>query len=215
MLKRLFAAAALIAASFSFTAAPASAHPHVWVTVKSELNYGSDGALTGVRHAWTFDEAFSSYALQGLETTADGKPSEKTLRELAQVNIESLGEFDYFTYARQGKDGFSFAPPKDYFLTHGGTQLTLHFTLPLQKPLASKGRTEIDVYDPTYFVAFQLADKEPIKLAGSPQACALTLQRPQNAPTETATLSEGFFDALTSSSDFGAQFSNKATVNCP
>jgi ABC-type uncharacterized transport system substrate-binding protein len=37
------------------TAVPAFAHPHVWVTMKEELLYGPDGALTGVRHAWTFD----------------------------------------------------------------------------------------------------------------------------------------------------------------
>ncbi|MFD2029922.1 DUF1007 family protein [Ancylobacter dichloromethanicus] len=66
----------------------ALAHPHVWVEVHSELDYAPDGTLSGVRHHWKFDEAFSTYALQGLETTPDGKPSEKTLKDLAQVNIE-------------------------------------------------------------------------------------------------------------------------------
>ena len=45
-------------ASLSIAPAPASAHPHVWVTVKSELVYASDGSITGVRHAWTFDDMF-------------------------------------------------------------------------------------------------------------------------------------------------------------
>ncbi len=84
--------------------APALAHPHVWVVVHSELSYAPDGTLAGVRHNWTFDEGFSSFALQGLETTPDGKPSEKTLAELAQVNIDSLKEFDYFTVAKRGKE---------------------------------------------------------------------------------------------------------------
>src|SRR2546422_10020312 len=45
----------------------ASAHPHVWVTVKSELVYAPDGSVTGVRHAWTFDDMFSVFATQGIE----------------------------------------------------------------------------------------------------------------------------------------------------
>ena len=60
-----FLAAACIVMAF---AVPARAHPHVWVTMKSELVYAADGTTTGVRHAWTFDDMFSTYALQGLET---------------------------------------------------------------------------------------------------------------------------------------------------
>lgn len=204
-------ATVMLLASF---VAPALAHPHVWVTVNSELDYASDGKLTGVRHAWTFDEGFSSYALQGLETTPDGKPSEKTLKELAQVNIDSLKEFDYFTYAKRGKEAIAFAPPKDYSLTYDGTSLTLHFTLPFAQAQAKKGAMTLDVFDPTYFVAFQLADDDPIKLAGASDGCTLTLHRPDPAAVGTTNLSEGFFNALTSASNFGSQFANRVTVSC-
>jgi ABC-type uncharacterized transport system substrate-binding protein len=44
---------------------PAQAHPHVWVTMHTELVYTSDGRITGVRHAWTFDDMFSAFATQG------------------------------------------------------------------------------------------------------------------------------------------------------
>ncbi len=42
-------------------AGTARAHPHVWITATSELVYAPDGAITGVRHAWTFDDMFSTY----------------------------------------------------------------------------------------------------------------------------------------------------------
>jgi ABC-type uncharacterized transport system substrate-binding protein len=32
-------------------ATPAYAHPHVWVTMHTELVYAPDGRITGVRHA--------------------------------------------------------------------------------------------------------------------------------------------------------------------
>jgi ABC-type uncharacterized transport system substrate-binding protein len=58
---------ALITASGCLTAASAHAHPHVWVTMTEELLYAPDGSVTGVRHAWTFDDMFSAFATQGLE----------------------------------------------------------------------------------------------------------------------------------------------------
>ena len=55
----------LLAGGIALGAAPAEAHPHVWITAKSEVVYAPDGSITGVRHAWTFDDMFTTYALQG------------------------------------------------------------------------------------------------------------------------------------------------------
>jgi ABC-type uncharacterized transport system substrate-binding protein len=68
----------------------AQAHPHVWITATSELLYAADGSLTGVRHAWTFDDMFSTYALQGIESKVKGAYSHEELAPLAQTNVESL-----------------------------------------------------------------------------------------------------------------------------
>src|SRR3954464_9558772 len=76
----------------------ASAHPHVWVTFKSEVVYGPDGTVTGVRHAWAFDDMFSTFATQGIEAKEKGKFTREELAPLAEVNVTSLKEFDYFTY---------------------------------------------------------------------------------------------------------------------
>jgi ABC-type uncharacterized transport system substrate-binding protein len=48
------------------------AHPHVWVTMKSEVLYALDGTVTGVRHAWSFDDMFSTFATQGLDSKEKG-----------------------------------------------------------------------------------------------------------------------------------------------
>jgi ABC-type uncharacterized transport system substrate-binding protein len=39
----------------------AQAHPHVWVTMKTEIVFTSDGKITGVRQEWPYDELFSSF----------------------------------------------------------------------------------------------------------------------------------------------------------
>ena len=78
----------------------ASAHPHVWVKAASELVYAADGTITGVRHTWTFDDMFSTYALQGIETKTKGVYTREELAPLAQTNVESLREFGFFTFAK-------------------------------------------------------------------------------------------------------------------
>src|SRR4051812_46849740 len=79
----------------------ARAHPHVWITASSELMYAADGSITGVRHAWSFDDMFSTYALQGIETKTKGAYSREELGPLAQTNVDSLKEFGFFTFARR------------------------------------------------------------------------------------------------------------------
>ena len=59
------------------------AHPHVWVTFHSDVLYAADGTMTGVRHAWTFDEMFSAYALQGIPHAKKGQYTRQELASLA------------------------------------------------------------------------------------------------------------------------------------
>jgi ABC-type uncharacterized transport system substrate-binding protein len=196
------------------TAGTAAAHPHVWLTIKSEVVYAPDGSFTAVRHVWTFDEMFSAFATQGLDKNGDGKLSREELQELAEVNVSSLKEFDYFTVAKVGDKPVVFDAPTDYWLEHGGGQLTLHFTLPVKAGTAAKGAVALDVYDPTYFIAFSFADGDAVKLVGAP-ACKLEVQRSGASNVASQGLSESFFNGLTAGSNFGAQFANRIVVHCP
>src|SRR5262252_3298228 len=81
MIHRLFSYALVAFAGLVIAPAAAQAHPHIWVTVKSEVVYGPDGTVTGVRHAWTFDDMFSVFATQGIESKKKG---EFTREELAR-----------------------------------------------------------------------------------------------------------------------------------
>ena len=116
----------------------AQAHPHVRITAVSELLYAPDGSISGVRHAWTFDDMFSTYALQGIETKQKGVYSREELGSLAQTNVESLHEFAFFTFAKADGKKQKFNEPVDYYLEYKDTALTLHFTLPLKTPVKPK-----------------------------------------------------------------------------
>jgi ABC-type uncharacterized transport system substrate-binding protein len=193
--------------------APASAHPHVWVTASSELLYAPDGTLTGVRHAWMFDDMFSTYALQGIEAKTKGVYTREELAPLAQTNVESLKEFAFFTFARVDGKKQRFVDPVDYYLEYKDATLVLHFTLPFKTPFKAR-QLALEIYDPTYFVDFALQKTDPIHLVGAPASCSLAIQRPSDGTATARMLNEDNFMSG-ENSNFGAMFANKVTVDCP
>jgi len=197
----------------------AAAHPHVWATVRSEIVFGPDHKITGIRHAWTFDEFYSAMAVQGLDADGDGKYSNEELGPLAKVNVESLEEFGYFTFVRKaGSEKFlPLKPPEDYSIDYDGTAVTLHFTLPLQMPAdPNADAVTVDVYDPSFFVAFGLAEKEPVKVSGTPSpGCTAKVETPDQESAEAAkALTESFFSQLGPGSDYGSQFAQTVKISC-
>src|SRR5882762_7731075 len=201
------------AGALALGANTAQAHPHVWITATSELIYAPDGAITGVRHAWTFDDMFSTYALQGIETKTKGVYSREELSSLAQTNVESLKEFKFFTFAKADGKKEKFEEPVDYFLEYKDAALTLHFTLPLKTPLKSR-ELALEVFDPAFFIDFKFADKDPVRLVGAPAACQMKFQRPNDGSANAQKLGEQNF-LSGENSNFGMMFANKITVACP
>ena len=193
----------------------ADAHPHVWVKLKTEIVYAPDGAVTGVRHAWTFDDMFSAYALQGIRHAKKGQYTREELSSLAQLNVDSLKEYDYFTYAKADGAKLKFAGPIDYWLEYANSALVLHFTLPLKAPVTAK-TFQVEVYDPTIFVDFEFAKENPVSLSGAPPQCVASFVQPhQPTPAEQLRLSQLDSTPLDASTPFAQMFANKMLVRCP
>jgi ABC-type uncharacterized transport system substrate-binding protein len=112
-----FALGVLAAGLTMSNARPASAHPHVYVTVETTVLYDK-GTISGLRQRWLFDEFYTTMAIEGLDTNGDGIYDRKELGELAKVNVEGLASMDYFTFAKLGSQRLAFEAPKDYWLDH-------------------------------------------------------------------------------------------------
>ena len=218
MINRLFFTTLAAVGSLLLTAVAASAHPHVWVTMHSELVYAPDGTITGVRHAWTFDDMFSVFATQGIESKKKGEFTREELAPLAEVNVTSLKEYDFFTYAKANGKAIEFnEPPAGYYLEFDtkDTVLTLHFTLPLKAPLKAKDLT-LEVYDREFFVDFSFNEKDPAKLVGAPVQCKLTVKRPEEMNAALSQqLSQLGPDQRDPSLTIGAEYANRIVVKCP
>jgi ABC-type uncharacterized transport system substrate-binding protein len=157
---------------------PALAHPHVFVEAATEILFDTQGRMTHVRHAWTFDRAFSAFAAQGLDKNGDGKLSDSELAPLAKTNVNSLAEYGFFTWLSIDKTRVKLDFPDKYFLRTSNGQLTLYFELPLSAPTRPGKTTTLEVFDPEYFVAFAFSTKEPITLFRAPQGCTARYHPP-------------------------------------
>jgi len=238
-----------------------SAHPHVWVKVETTVVF-DNGAVTGLRQRWTFDEFYTLMAIQGLDTNNDGVYSREELAELAKVNMEALKQFDFYTHARLGEQKLALAPAAEAWLEHGkarrpagmpsaappadaapappvpksepkpgffgqlgeklfgkgkpGTDeeqvdmLSLVFTLKFAQPvLPEAAGFTFAVYDPEFFIAFDLAEGAPIKLGeGAPPGCRIEMAE---AP-EAERLGEAFTQQFGTPAGFGA--SKPAKLQC-
>jgi ABC-type uncharacterized transport system substrate-binding protein len=69
----------------------------------------------------------------------------------------------------------------------------------------------MEIYDPSYFVAFDLA-ADPVKLTGAPADCKTNVQKP-GKPSQ-APLSEKNFENG-ANANYGALFTNRISVDCP
>jgi ABC-type uncharacterized transport system substrate-binding protein len=193
---------------------PALAHPHVWVTAKAEVVFAADGRVTGVRHHWTFDEAYTAYVTQGLDKDSDGKLTPEELQELADENAASLNEFGYFTVLKARGKPQSFDPPREARMTMEKTQVAMSFLLPLKAPVAPTGAVSIEIEDPTFFVYFSLTEgNAAVSLANAPQGCVTSIAKakPLDATMQKILQDEGAIQAQ----DLGIEYANRAIIACP
>lgn len=175
--------AALLACGAGATGA--GAHPHIWILFETTVLHDK-GTFTGVRHTWTFDEFYTTMAIEGLDKNKDGVWDREELAELAKVNIDGLKDFAYFTIPALAGRAIKVGEASDYYLEHKDGALSLHFTLPFATPVLTeaKGLT-ISVYDPTFFIAFEPGKTDPVKLAeGAPRGCEAKLGTPPPSPEQ-------------------------------
>ena len=196
-------------------AGPASAHPHVFVSARTEIIYGANAMVTALKHVWSFDEAYSAYITQGLDKNNDGKLTPDELAELAKVNVESLPEVGFFTTAKANGKAQEFGTVTEASLAFENKILTLTYILPLKTPAVAARSFGLEIGDPSYFVAFDIVDApDAVTTRDAPKGCVVRVARPPKLdPATQAKLAQEDITATPDTS--GLQVTTRALVACP
>jgi ABC-type uncharacterized transport system substrate-binding protein len=206
------AAALSCAMAVAVVSSPVIAHPHVTVTHTASLVFDK-GTIVAIDHAWYFDEFYSAMAVDGLDTNKDGTYSREELADLAKTNAEGLKDFDYFTHPTLANKPLKVVPPTTYWSEFKDGMLSLQFRLPLEQAvLADAKGFAFAIYDPSYFIAFDLAKKDAVKLDGAPKGCALAVGVPKQEADQAKKLSDSFFEQLGSGAGLG--IAKTITLTC-
>jgi len=153
-----------------FFALPVSAHPHVWIEADATVVLGSNGHITALNIAWTFDELYS-------EDTAIDVPGRTPadLRPLLADTLPNLKPWLYFTDLRVNGARQAFGTVKTYEARWQDGRLTYAFTLPLAPAVAVSGLpVALRMYDPTYFVDIAVPEDSSVTVTPDGSGCAVS-----------------------------------------
>ena len=89
-------------------------------------------------------------------------------------------------HGRRERQALKLGEPRDYWLEHKNGTLSLFFTVPFSNPVLTDAKAfSFAVYDPTFFIAFDLAKTDhPVQIAdGAPKSCKLKMEQPEQRET--------------------------------
>lgn len=135
--------------------------------------------MSAIHNTWTFDEAFSAWSVQGLDTNGDGTISDDELAELTSDNMKGLSEYEFYTFAGEGDVNLKFSELPGARFTYDGKQTTLDFSIRPDQPYHIKDTLELAVADPEYYVAITFADSGKVALENAPAGCSVAMDPPK------------------------------------
>ncbi len=190
--------------------APATAHPHVFVDVDMELDVAENGSLRGIRYDWTFDDMYSTFAVQGLPKV-NGAPTEAALAKVADSIIEKLDDVDYFTKAAAEGHELQATGAQQARATFDEGRLRLTFTVTLRAIGGAADRVNVQVFDPQYVVAVSV--KDGVRVRG-PARCTHKLLRAGPLDPNDARQLDDSLRTNQLAANFGSKLATTIALDC-
>ena len=159
----------------------ANAHPHIMIDAKATIVFDDSGAVSAVRHSWTFDAAFSAWSVQGIDTDRDGTVSPPELQARADDNMVGLAQFEFYTYAFEEDHALTFGSdlPATYAIDDG--RVTLSFEVAPQPSYRVGDTLHMAINDPEYYVAIEFPSAEAVTTENMPAGCDVAVVPPEHS----------------------------------
>jgi ABC-type uncharacterized transport system substrate-binding protein len=161
-----------------FAAAPAAAHPHVFIESKLAFVFDA-GKVTALRLNWVFDDVFSDSLLTQFDADGDGTFDALESNAVGEGVLPNLKMFHYFTYVFvDGKELDPIDPTEFGASVDDKRVVTFHMTVPLPRPVDPRtAALAAEVYDSEYYVQVDLAQQGSVSLENADDVpCSATLR---------------------------------------
>lgn len=131
------------------------AHPHSWISIKSEFVLDEEGQLAELHQQWVFDVYFSMITLADV---MNAYPDTQTgLHVLAEDVIANLKSYHYFATLNIDNQNIALPKPSQYefdtAIEEEQPVLSFYMRFEFSEPLPTVGkRLTWRVFDPTYYI---------------------------------------------------------------
>jgi ABC-type uncharacterized transport system substrate-binding protein len=149
----------ILSTALALVAAPLAAHPHIFITADVEVVLDDAGMVEGVRLTWTYDEFFSFLLTEdlGLDTDGDLEMTEAELATLAEQVLTWPADFGGDLYLTQRDQPIALGPRAEASVAYEGGKVIERHYRPLEAPADAAWPVAVQVYDPFYYVAYEIA----------------------------------------------------------
>jgi ABC-type uncharacterized transport system substrate-binding protein len=159
---------ALVVVAAAWVPLAADAHPHVFIDQHVAALFGPAG-ITGFRLTWRFDPLYSSMMRSDYVASKTGPLTQGDVQHLHDQCFVDLKDEHYFTTITLNGKPIEFGEPTDFRATASGENIIYSFVMPLPPDAVTAqgdNTISISVFDPSYYVYYELAASNPVTQAG-------------------------------------------------
>ena len=156
---------AVVAGAAALAPLIAHAHPHVFIKQHVEALFDQSG-FTGIRLTWSFDAMYSSMMRSDFVSSKVGPLTPADVKSLHDQSFIDLKDVHFFTTVTFNGETLPLDEPTNFSATWIGGNAVYNFVIPLKPdPRRVRAQNEIDitVFDPSYYVYYELAADHPVK----------------------------------------------------
>ena len=162
--------------------AQSKAHPHSWISLKSEFELDTEGRLTSLTQHWEFDVYYSMMAIADMMNNYGDQ--QKGLKLLAKDMAKNLKSYQYFSSLKIDNRALDLPEPSETMLNivekdeQQILKLSMQFKWSLPRPIENKS-VSLQVFDPTYYIDMRHYDASQITIRSlNASECETTVQLP-------------------------------------
>lgn len=205
----------LVVAAGVMAAAPACAHPHIFIDGGVDFRFDGAGRLTELRVTWDYDPLTSLYMLEDLGIDGSKPLTAEERGRLAAYDTDWDEGYVGDTYLWNGPQTVALSGPRAPEAVVRDGRVVIRFLRALASPFRPGAQTRLEMYDPEYYYAYTLTGAA--KLEDPPAGCHATVV-PFEPTAALAATQRSLFDLPTDQTPaqdgVGALFTDKVLLKC-